>query len=120
MNSSLARKLRTLLLLCLLTSFAGIIYQLIAEQHLNFASVTFGLPLGLAFGTIELFLFPRAEKRFRRWNFTRLLIFKAITYTAVIYLVSLGITTVVGMVQGRNLNELVPFLKSPEPYVLLL
>src|SRR6201989_517279 len=97
MRPGFVKKFKTLALICLLTSFAGIIYQLIGEGLVNFSSIIFGLPLGLAFGVIELLLFPKAEKRFRQWSFTQLLVFKAVTYTTVIFVVSISITIVVGL-----------------------
>jgi len=60
MQPNLVRKLKMLLVICLITSFAGVIYQLINEQHLDQSSVVFGLPLGLIFGLLELFLFAKA------------------------------------------------------------
>src|SRR6266513_142738 len=78
MQPNLERKLKTLTLICLFTSFAGVLYQLIGEERLNYNSVLFGLPLGLGFGLLELFLFAKFEKRFRRWAFTRMLVFKAL------------------------------------------
>jgi hypothetical protein len=77
MQTNLTRKFKTLALICLLTSFAGIIYQLVHEERLDHNSVLFGLPLGFVFGMLELFLFPKAEKRFRRWPFSKMLLFKA-------------------------------------------
>jgi hypothetical protein len=88
MQPSLARKFKTLALICLFTSLAGVIYQLIDEERLDYNSVLVGLPLGLVFGVLELFLFPKAEMRFRRWSFTKILLFKTLLYTAVIYAVT--------------------------------
>ncbi|HYV93687.1 MAG TPA: adenylate/guanylate cyclase domain-containing protein [Chitinophagales bacterium] len=118
MQPNLVRKAKALLLICIVTSFAGVLYQLIGEQHLDFNSVLFGLPLGLGFGLLELFLFARFESRFRRWSFTRLLVFKALMYTVVIYLVTLPIVIVTGMSQGQPLSELVTYLKSPKSLIL--
>jgi hypothetical protein len=43
----MVRKFKTLALLCVFTSFAGVMYELIDEDHLDFSSVMFGFPLGL-------------------------------------------------------------------------
>jgi adenylate cyclase len=118
MQPNLVRKLKTLGLICLFTSFAGVLYQLIGEQSLNYNSVLFGLPLGLGFGLLELFLFPVADKRFRQWPFTRLLVFKALMYTIVIYMVTLPIVIVTGLSQGQQLSKLVTYLKSPTSLIL--
>jgi hypothetical protein len=53
MQTNLTRKFKTLALICLLTSFAGIIYQLVHEERLDHNSVLFGLPLGFVFGMLE-------------------------------------------------------------------
>jgi adenylate cyclase len=114
------RKFKTLTLICFFTSFAGVLYQLIGELHLNFNSILFGLPLGLGFGLLELFLFAKAEKRFRQWSFIKMLVFKALLYTAVIYIVTLPITIITGLFQGRKMSELSAFLTSPSSLILVL
>jgi len=120
MQPNLVRKFKTLVFICLVTSFAGVLYQLINEQRLDYNSVALGFPLGLAFGLLELFLFPKADNRFRRWSFTKIFVFKALFYTAVIYMVTVSIATIAGIAEGRNISELPVFLKSPEPWILVL
>jgi adenylate cyclase len=120
MQPNVARKFKTLVLVCVFTSFAGVIYQLIDENDLDFSSVTFGFPLGLAFGLMELFVFPKAEARFRQWPFTKLLLFKTFSYTALIYVVTLLVITTVGSIQGHDIHELIPYLTSIEQWTLVL
>ena len=112
MQPNLVRKFKTMALICLFTSFAGVIFQLINEQRLDYNSVLLGFPLGLVFGLLELFLFPKAEMRFRRWSFTKILIFKTLLYTAVIYAVTVAIAIIVGLLEGRKMSELPAFLVS--------
>jgi adenylate cyclase len=119
MKPNLIRKLKTLLLICLFTSFAGVLYQLIGEQRLDFNSVLFGFPLGLGFGLLELFLFSKTQKWLRGWSFTKMLLFKALVYTAVIYLVSLSLTIAIGLSQGHKMSELPPYLASASSFVLV-
>ena len=118
MPPNLARKFRTLALICLFTSFAGVVYQLVAEERLDLSSVSVGLPLGLAFGLLELFLFPKAENLFRQWSFTRTLIFKTLLYTAVIFFVIILILIIAGLSEGRKLSELPAALGSTGQLVL--
>src|SRR5436853_2143383 len=120
MQTSLIRKLRNLALICLFTCFAGVIFQLISEQHLDLNSVMIGFPLGLVFGLLELFLFPGSEMRFRRWSFTKILIFKTLLYTAVIYAMTATITTMIGLSEGRKLRDLTAFLTSVGQMVLVI
>jgi len=46
MQPDLVRKFKTLALICFFTSFAGVIYQLIDDDRLDYSSVLFGFPLG--------------------------------------------------------------------------
>src|SRR5437764_14998298 len=119
MQPNLIRKLKTLVFICFTTSFAGVIYQLISEQRLDFNSVLVGFPLGLVFGLLELFLFSKAEKRFRQWAFTKIFIFKALLYTTVIYAVTISIAIIAGLAAGRHISEVSTLLRSPEPWVLV-
>ena len=77
MQPNLVRKYKTLALICVFSCFAGVIFQLISERRLDFNSITVGLPLGLVFGLLELFLLPKAEILFRQWSFTKTLVFKS-------------------------------------------
>jgi adenylate cyclase len=120
MQPNLVRKLKTLALICLFTSFAGVIYQLIDDERVDHNSVSIGFPLGLVFGLLELFLFPKAEARFRQWSFTKMFLFKTLLYTAVIYFVTITLATVSGLMQGRKISELPVYLVSLEQFVLAL
>lgn len=112
MQPNLVRKFKNLALICVFTSFAGVIFQLINEEQLDYSSVLFGFPLGLAFGILELFLFPRYEKRLREWSFTKILLFKALLYTASIFIVTVAIVFTTGSIEGRKLAELRVYLGS--------
>lgn len=120
MQPDTSRKFRILAFICFFTSFAGVIYQLIDEMRVNQNSVLTGLPLGLAFGFLELFLFPKAGKLFRQWSFTKLLLFKTLLYTAIIYVVTIALTIIVGIMEGREWSELPPHLVSIERLTIVI
>ncbi len=120
MQPNLVRKFRTLALICLFTCFAGVIFQLISEQRLDYNSVLVGFPLGLVFGLLELFLFPEFEMRFRQWSFIKILLFKTFLYTAVIYAVTATLTIIIGLFEGRKISELPAFLTSVGQMVLVI
>jgi len=69
---------------------------------------------------LELFLFPKAEMRFRQWSFTKILIIKTLLYTATIYIVSVTLGIVGGLMEGRKLSELPAFLTSMGQLILLV
>lgn len=114
------RKFKTLASICLFTCFAGVIFQLINEERLDYNSVLVGFPLGLVFGLLELFLFPKAEMRFRRWSFTNIFLFKTLLYTAVIYVVTVALATITGLSEGREMSELPGYLASPGQLILVI
>jgi len=120
MRPNFIRKMKTLALICVFGSLAGVMYQLVAEQSLNYNSVLLGFPLGLGFGILELFVFPKAEMRFRRWSFTKLIAFKTVMYTAVIYGVTLCIIIPAGFTEGHKLSELPALLSSMSQLVLVM
>lgn len=109
-----------LALICLFTTFAGMMYQLIGEEHLDYNSILFGISLGLGFGLLELYLFPRVENWFRQWPFTKMLVFKALLYTAVIFIVSLSLNVIIGLNEGRKMIDLLTLIVSRSFLVLIL
>ena len=119
MPPTLLKKAKTLGLICVFTSLAGVIFQLINETHLDYNSVTIGISLGLAFGLLELFVFPKAEKFFRRWSFTEIILFKTSVFTAVVFIVTVALATVAGFLESRKIKELVTYITSAEQMVLV-
>jgi adenylate cyclase len=120
MQSNLLRKLKALALVCLFTCFAGLIFQLMNEKRLDYNSVLVGFSLGLVFGLLEIFLFPIADVWFRQWSFTKILLFKILLYTAVIYAVTVVLNIIEGLFAGRKLNELLDLLASAEQLILVV
>ena len=120
MQYSLIRKFRTLALVCLFSSLAGVIFQLINEGRLDYNSVLVGLPMGLVFSLLELFLFPMAGHQFRKWSFTRLIVFKTILYTTTIYAMAVFLTITAGWLQGQKWNELPAYLTSVDLMILVI
>jgi adenylate cyclase len=120
MSTELTRKLKSLALICLFGCFAGVIYQLINENYIDFRSLIVGFPLGLVFGIMELFLIPRASARLHQWPFTVVILFKAVLYTTVIFAVSVMIMLLGGLFEGRSLQELVDMALSMEQLILVI
>lgn len=106
--------------MCLFACFAGVMFQLVNEERLDYNSVLVGFPLGLVFGMLELFLFPKAEMQFRQWSFSKILILKTLLYTAVIYIVTVALGIVGGLIEGRKFSELPGFLTSKGQLILLV
>ena len=120
MPPNLSRKLKTLALICLFTSIAGMIFQLINERRIDYSSILVGCSLGLVFGLLELFLFPKAASLVRSFSFTQLLLIKTLLYTAVIFLVTSLLTFLFGYLEGYALSELPAAIFSMERMILVL
>jgi len=114
------RRIRSLALICLSTSFAGVIFQLIDEKRLDYNSLLIGFPLGLAFGVLELFVLSKSKVNLQRWSFLNVVLFKTVVYTAVIYAVTVMLLIIVGMFSGRQLSELPALLVSRSQLVLVI
>ena len=119
MSPNISKKLKSLVLICAFASFSGVIYELIDEKVLDERSVLVGFPLGFGFGILELFLFPKAERWFRKWSFTSILVFKALLYTAVITLIVIIIMIISGLNEGRQFKELWIVLGSASQLILI-
>jgi len=115
-----ARKLKTLGVICLFACIAGVIFQLINEQRVDYNSIVVGLSLGLIFGLLELILFPMRSNRFQRWPFTKLLIFKALLYTFVIYIITASLTIVSSLAEGREMSEYLALVIAPAQLILVI
>ncbi len=95
-------------------------YQLIGEEYVGYQSVLIGLPLGLALGVLELFLFPKTQQKLLRLPFTWLIIVKTILYTSIIFLVTATIGLFVGLFEGKNIDEFYESVLSRSQVVIIV
>jgi adenylate cyclase len=119
MVSNISRKFKTLAFVCLFACGAGMVYQLINEKRIDYESVSSGLPLGLAFGLLELFIFVK-PKKFRQWSFTGILVFKTVLYTAIIFAVAIALAIISGMRESRRWSDLPSYIFSVELLTLVV
>jgi len=120
MQPATIRKLKTLALVCFFTCLAGMIFELISENHVDYKSVLIGFPLGLCFGVLELFVFVKANERFRQWPFTMMILFKAFLYTVAIYGITVVLAFIAGLFEGRKLKELGAVITSEGQLILVI
>ena len=52
----LANKLKTLIIICLVSGLAGVVFQFFDDGRVGYESVLIGIPMGLFFGLLELFI----------------------------------------------------------------
>jgi len=120
MKAGVLNKLKTAFWICLFSCFAGVVFQLLREERLDYHSVLIGLPLGLGFVLLELFIYPKMEGRGRRWSFTHMLLLKVTIYTIIINLVTGGLAIVAGMIECKDFAHLAPFTLSTGQLLLIL
>lgn len=119
MVSNLPRKLKTLAFICLFACGAGVVYELIDNKRIDYKSISTGLPLGLAFGLFELFIFAK-KRKFRQWSFTGVLVFKTVLYTTIIFIVAIALAIVSGLLENRKWSELPLFIFSVQLVTLVV
>ncbi|MEO2006307.1 MAG: hypothetical protein ABGY41_19670, partial [Candidatus Poribacteria bacterium] len=120
MSPVLVRKMKLLGLICAFSACAGVFYQRVGEQTVGFESVLIGIPVGLVFGAMELFVFEAFGQRLRTLGFIQLVIAKAALYTLFVFVVKNIVGLIVGLAEGRTLTEFEESLVEPENWTLIL
>jgi adenylate cyclase len=119
MNSTLIEKLRMLGELSFITAFAGILYQLIDLGFADHIGVIMGVSLGFGFGLIELFILSGLKRKFLKLPLLQAIFIKAIAYVIIIYIFSGIVGLIVGLSQGKELDEFWAALYSKEQLILI-
>lgn len=118
MNPIISGKLRLLLELCLFGSIAGIVFQLLHEGLVDFRAFIIGVPLGGAFGLMELFVLSGFKKRFLKLPLILSILIKAIIYVSIINLITGLLALFIGALQGQQMEEFYALMVSKEQLIL--
>ena len=105
MNPIITFKLRLIGEFCLFGILAGIIFQLLHEELIDYRAFLIGISLGGAFGIIELFILSGLRKKFLQLPLLLTIFIKALAYLFIINLVSGLLTLIVGLNQGKQMEE---------------
>ena len=119
MNPLIKGKLRLIAEFCLFGAIAGFLYQLINEKFVDYRAFVLGIPLGAAYGILELFIFSGLRKQFLKLPLILTIFIKAIFYLLLINLVSGFIALIFGYFQeGKQFEDFIVFLRSKEQLIL--
>jgi adenylate cyclase len=118
MNQAIKSKLRLFLELCFFGAVAGIIYQMLNEKLVDFRSIIVGMPLGAAFGIIELFFFSRIRKKIQRLPLAITILLKALIYLLIINIVSGLLTFLAGLIRGATIDTFIEVMFAKEQLIL--
>ena len=118
MNPVFSRKLKLLVELILITSFTGVIYQLLSDGFVDYKAFLMGGILGFGFGIIELFIFSGLSKHFLKLPFLVTIVTKAFGYLIIINLFSGLVSLIVGLSEGKHMNEFYESMLSKDQMIL--
>lgn len=120
MNPVFTDKLRMLGEFCFITAFAGIIYQLIDVRYADHIGIIMGASLGFGFGIIELFILSGFKKNFLKLPLLLSIFIKAITYLIIIYFFSGLVALIVGLSEGKEMEEFYASIFSRDQLILTI
>jgi len=120
MNPIITGKLRLLVEFSLFGALSGIIFELLREGLVDYRAIVMGVPIGFAFGIMELFVFIGLRRRFLNLPLLLTLFLKAFAYVLVIYFVTGIVGLIVGFFQGKLIEEWYSSLFDIDQLILIL
>jgi adenylate cyclase len=119
-SSSFNQKLRTLLIICLISIFAGVIYQYANEGFVDYNAFLLGFLIGLGFGIFELFFMSKINRHIKSYPLPKIILINVILYTLLVFTISNLTGLVVGYFQGKELKEFYYSLIDGEQLILIV
>ncbi len=118
MRPILIRKLKLLGEFCIITSIAGVVYQMLSDGVVTHMALIMGSALGLGFGVIELFVLSKYQKMLSSLPFLVAILVKAFVYLVIINFFSGGIGLVVGSAEGLEMKDFYDSMFSKDQLIL--
>ena len=120
MNRIITGKLRLLGEFCLFGALAGIIFQLLRDGFVDFRAFFMGISLGFAYGIMELFVLSGFRKSFLKFPLIITIFLKAFIYLIVIYIVTGTLGLLLGLSEGKQLEEWYQSLVDIDQVILII
>lgn len=120
MNLKMTVKLRLLIEFCLFGAFAGLIFQLLRNGFINSMAIIMGVSLGLGFWVLEFHILHRLRINFLRLPLFLSILIKAIVYLFIINLFSGLVGLVVGLSDGKKIDEFYESMLSNDQLILTI
>jgi adenylate cyclase len=120
MNRIITGKLRLLGEFCLFGAFAGIIYELIDIKMVDYRALLMGIPIGFAYGIMDIFILSGFSKKFMKMPLALAILLKAFIYLFVIYFITGIIGLLVGLSEGKQMEEWYQSLVDKDQLILII
>ena len=101
----MAQKLKIVVIFCIISIIAGIIFQFLEEGFVNYNAFVIGLFIGIGFSLFEIYLMPVINQRFKSSPLLVIIIINILLYAFLIFLVSSLGGFIVGGLTGKTLSE---------------
>ena len=99
------RKAQQILEYSLLGAIAGVVFQMVDEQFVDYNGPLLGLAMGAGFIKVEIFILSKFKKKFLRLPFLLSIFIKAIVYLIIIIYVWAIMSFIVGTLEGKTMEE---------------
>ena len=118
MSTLLIQRLKLAVEHCMITSIAGVIYQLLTDGIVTHMALIMGSALGFGFGILEIFILSSFQKLFSKLPFLITICSKALLYLLIINIFSGAIGLFVGLMNGLGIDDFYKSMLSKEQLVL--
>ncbi len=118
MNIKITSKLRYLIEFCLFGALAGMIYQLLREDFIDFMAIIMGSSLLFGFWVLEFFILSGLKKHFLKLPLLFSVLIKSFIYFLIINLFSGIVGLIVGLFKGLQMQDFYESLLSLEQLIL--
>jgi len=119
MKLNISDRLNMLIEICLATAFGGFVYQIISEKVFRTEGIMYGTLLGLLFWILEFLFFHKIKDRLLKLPLIITIVLKGIIYVLMIFFVITSVGFVVGLIQGKTIEEFYEYLIDKELIILV-
>ena len=116
----LVKNLKYVILICLASIFAGMIYQMLSEGFIDYNAFAVGLWIGLGFSLFKYFFTPKLNKAIRTFSLISKITIKAFAYSILIYFLSNFAGLIGGLIQGKTWSDFYVSLYSLTQLYLII
>ena len=118
-NSKAFQKVKTLFVICIISIFAGILFQYTDDGYVDYNAFMLGLIIGLGFGFFEIFIVSKINRKIKSFPLPTIIIINIFLYTLLVFLLSSIGGFIGGSLAGKEISEFYDYLLGAEQFILI-
>lgn len=118
-SPKLKQNLKTLLIICIISNVAGILFQIFDDGFIDYNAFLMGSLIGLGFWFYEIYFISKVKRKIKPYPLPTIIVINVFLYTLLVFIMTAVGGLIGGTISNKTIEEYFIYLTGTEQFYLI-